>query len=176
MLKNLTWKKKNRFLLAGSFLALWLTWSFAVRNTFALRSQCADLQMQLDSAANAPSKLADLRVELQQLEAITGNHDSTASLHEHLLGVVTSYCQQNNLTLRDFAQPVRYQSEDWMVETHPVTVEGAYVPLLKLVQRLEQEKNGKVVSVDFHSKRDNKTQALSLLVTIYVQNIIRQKT
>jgi hypothetical protein len=30
--------------------------------------------------------------------------------------------------------------------------------------------------VDFHSKHDNKTQSLSLTATIYVQNIIREKS
>jgi hypothetical protein len=173
--KKLSWKKKNQLLLAGALLLCWLTWSFAIRNTFALRSHCLVLQAKLDSAAGAPEQLASLRAELHALEAITGNSDSANSLHCHLLDVVTRYCEENQLILRDFASPVRYPANDWIVETHPITVEGGYIPLLKLVHQLEQEKNGKVVSVDFHSKRDNKTEALSLLVTIYVQTIIRVK-
>ncbi|MDQ3109905.1 MAG: hypothetical protein M3R17_08415 [Bacteroidota bacterium] len=172
MWKKLTPKKKNRLLLLGALVLFWLVYSFAIRNTIELVHQCSDMQAQLDSSAGAPEKLIQLKQELQNLEKNTGNNDTSGSLHERLLGIVTNYCQENNLLLRDFASPVRYHQQEWLVETHPLTVEGPYIALLKLVQKLEQEKTGKVVSVDFHSKRDNKTQALSLTVTIYVQNII----
>lgn len=173
-MKTLTWKKKNRLLLIGALLLLWIVYAFALRNTIDARSECRTLQAKLDSSAGAPQRLTQLKDELAALDAITC--DSGNSVHEQLLGVVTNYCGQHGLTLRDFAPPVRYRSDAWTVETHPVTVEGNYISLLQLVHRLEQEKNGKVVSVVFHSKRDNKTQALALLVTIYVQNIIREKS
>ena len=173
-MKTLTWKKKNRLLLLGVVLLLWTVYTFALRNTISARSECRTLQAKLDSSADAPQRLLQLKEELRELETITS--DSGSSVHEQLLSVVTNYCEQHQLTLRDFAAPVRYHSEAWTVETHPVTVEGNYISLLQLVHRLEQEKNGKVVSVDFHSKRDIKTQSLALLVTIYVQNIIREKS
>ena len=176
MKKKISPKQKNRLLLAGALLLFWLIYSFAVSNTIELRNECSRLQAQLDSATDAPVRLIQLKTELNELESLTGKNDTSHSLHEQLLGVISKYCDDNNLVIRDFASPVRYQSGEWLIETHPVTVEGAYIPLLKLVHRLEQEQNGKLVSVDFHSKTDNKTQQLSLTVTIYVQNIIRQKT
>jgi hypothetical protein len=176
MFRKLTGKQKNKLLLIGTFLGLWSVYAFAIRNTMDARYECNVLQQQIDSAANAPSRLAHLKQELRQLETITGSNDTTNSLHEHLLGIVTNYCQENNITLRDFASPIRYAQQEWMVETHPIILEGSYIALLKFVQKLEQEKAGKVISVDFNSRRDNKTQSLSLTVTIYVQNIIRKKS
>lgn len=173
MKKKLTWKQKNRLLLTGSIIMLWAVYAFAISNTLDARSECRNLEQQLDSAADAPARLAQLHEELLELETITGK-DTANAFHEHLLGIVTQYCRENDLMLRGFAQPVRYRQQEWTIETHPVLVEGPYIALLQLVHRLEQEKTGKVVSVDFHSKRDNKTKALSLLVTIYVQNIIRE--
>jgi hypothetical protein len=172
MWKKLSHKKKNRLLLGGALVLFWLVYSFAIRNTIDLVQQCSAMQEQLDSSAGSPQKLLQLKEELRQLENNTGNADTTGSLHERLLGIVTNYCQENNLLLRDFATPVRYHQQEWLVETHPLTVEGSYIGLLKLVQKLEQEKAGKIVSVDFHSKRDNKTHELSLTVTIYIQSII----
>lgn len=174
-MKKLSWKQKNRLLLCGSFVLLWAVYSFAISNTINARSQCNRLQLQVDSASDAPEKLVRLTNDFQKLETITNTNDTSITLHERLLDVITKYCQQNNLVLRDFASPVCYKQQEWLVETHPVIVEGAYVNLLKLLHKLEQEKTGKIVSVDFQSKRDNKTQALSLTATIYVQNIIREK-
>lgn len=176
MFSKLTGKKKNRLLLIGAVVGLWAVYFFAIKNTIDTRNQCCVLQQQLDSAADAPSRLAHLKQELQQLEQITGSNDTINTLHERLLGIITNYCQENNITLRDFASPIRYHQQEWLVETHPIIVEGSFIPLLKLVAKLEREKTGKVVCVDFQSKRDNKTQSLSLTLTIYVQNIIREKT
>jgi hypothetical protein len=180
MKKKLSWKQKNRLLLFAALATLWIVYAFAVSNTLGLRSECNELQLQLDSASGAPGRAQELRSELQRLEEITGGtaDSATASvaLHEKLLSIISAYCQENNLILRDFATPLRYSQQEWIVETHPVTVEGNFISLVKLVQLLEQEKTGKVISADFRSRRDNKTQALSLTVTIYVQNIIREKS
>jgi hypothetical protein len=174
--KKMNWKQKNKLLLAGGIVLLWIVYSFAISNTLALRRDCLVLKQQLDSASGAPSRLATLKLELQQLETVTNSNDTSTILHERLLGIVADYCQQNNSVLRDFASPVCYRQQEWLIETHPIVVEGTFVNLLKLVHALEQEKVGKIISVDFHSKRDNKTQALSLTATIYVQNIIREKS
>lgn len=175
MFKKSGWKQKNKLLLIGGLVLLWSVYSFAISNTIDTRSQCNKLQLQLDSASDAPSRLIHLKQEFQQLETITNSSDTLTTLHERLLGIVTNYCQENDLVLRDFASPVCYRQQEWLVETHPVIVEGAYVNLLKLVHKLEKEKTGKIVSVDFRSRRDNKTQQLSLTATIYVQNIIREE-
>ncbi len=175
MWKKASWKQKNKLLLLGGLVLLWTVYSFAISNTIVAHSECVVLQQQLDSASGAPARLVQLKKEFNELETITNSSDTSATLHERLLGIVTNYCQDNDLVLRDFASPVCYRQQEWLVETHPILVEGAYVNLLKLVHKLEQEKTGKIVSVDFHSKRDNKTQQLSLTATIYVQNIIRSE-
>ncbi len=175
MWKKASWKQKNKLLLIGGLVLLWTVYSFALSNTIVAHEQCVILQQQLDSASDAPARLAHLEKEFKDLETITNSSDTSATLHEQLLGIVTNYCEENDLVLRDFASPVRYRQQEWLVETHPIHVEGAYVNLLKLVHKLEQAKTGKIVSVDFHSKRDNKTQQLSLIAIIYVQNITREE-
>lgn len=172
----MSWKQKNRLLFAGGFVLLWAVYSFAISNTLELRRECMGLRQQLDSASSAPSRLAALKQEFQQIETATNSNDTSTILHDRLLGIVANYCQQHNSVLRDFASPVCYRQQEWLIETHPIVVEGTFLNLLKLVHQLEQEKVGKIISVDFHSRRDNKTQTLSLTATIYVQNIIRGKS
>lgn len=170
------WKKKNRMLLAGALLLGWLVYTFAIRNTIETRSACSAIEARLDSAAGAPERLRQLQQELRELESSGGENDTSRTLHEKLLGIVSPYCSEHRITLRDFAPPVRYRTGDWEIETHPFTVQGEYIPLLKLLHHIEKEKCGKVISADFHSKQDAKTKELTLTLTVYVQNIIRDKS
>lgn len=171
MMRGLTWKRKNQLLLAGGVLLLWIVYSYAITNTLEARSSCQTLQLRIDSAATAPEQLAQLEQQLAGFSSLTMTTDSTAAIHEHLLGVVTNYCQQHNLVLRDFSSPVILQQQEWRIENHPITVEGTFVDLLQLVNHLEQEPKGHVISTEYRSRRDNKTQELSLSLLIYLQTI-----
>lgn len=172
MKKKLTIQQKNRLLLAGAALACMIVYAYAVRPTIALHDECRGIQLQLDSSAGAPARMQQLQQELKELENNPAENNGV-SMHEQLLDVVANYCEKNDLVLRDFAPPVVYRQQELIVETHPVKVEGNYIALLKLIRHLEKTNKGKVVSVDFLSKRDNKTQTLSLTATIYMQDIIK---
>jgi hypothetical protein len=78
--------------------------------------------------------------------------------------------------LREFLLPIRYHQQEWLVETHPFTVEGNFIAIVQLLDHLRKNVPGKIVSADIHSKKDNKTKTVSLLVTIYVQNISTTST
>jgi hypothetical protein len=171
MMKKLSWKRKNQLLLAGAVALLWIVYSYAITNTLNARSECKILQQRIDSAASAPAQLAALRAQMEQLKNTTSVSDSSAAAHEKLLGIITNYCQQNNLVLRDFSLAVNFVQQDWSVDNHPVTVEGNFAGLLRLVHHLERQDAGNVISTEFRSRRDNKTQALSLSLVIYIQTI-----
>ncbi|MCU0436186.1 MAG: hypothetical protein MUC87_22205 [Bacteroidia bacterium] len=176
MMKNLSWKRKNQLLLAGAVALLWIVYSYAVTNTLNARRDCQKLQQRIDSAASAPQQLAALRAQMEQLKNTTGVSDSSAAAHEKLLDIVTHYCEQNNLVLRDFSPAVNFVQQDWSVDNHPVTVEGNFSSLLRLVHHLEGQEGGNVISTEFRSRRDNKTQALSLSLVIYIQTISNSKS
>lgn len=173
-LRNLSWKQKNHLLLVGLLLGCWIVYSFAVENTLEAKTTCEQMQIQIDSAAGAPERIAELKKELLRLDALTGSSEtlnSDSAIHEQLLDLVTEYCQTNDLTLREFLIPIQYHQQEWLVETHPFTVEGNFVAIVQLLDHLRKNVSGKIVSADIHSKKDNKTKTVSLLVTIYVQNI-----
>ncbi len=173
-LRNLSWKQKNRLLLVGLALVCWIMYSCAISNTFKAKAACEQVQLQIDSAAGAPERIAELKSELLKLDAITGSSETLSSdsaVHEQLLNLVTEYCEGNNLVLREFLLPIQYHQQEWLVETHPFTVEGNFIAIVQLLEHLRKNVPGKIVSADIHSKKDNKTKTVSLLVTIYVQNI-----
>lgn len=173
-LQQLTWKQKNLLLIAGLLFFAWIVYAFALSRTIEVSAECTALQMRIDSAADVQTDIEELEVELARFNQSSGTESHIT--HEQLLDLVSSYCNQHSLLLRDFPAPMNYRREEWMVEIHRVTVQGSYVEMVQLLEFLRREKRGKVVSVDFVSKTDNKTKVRSLLATIYVQCISEQST
>jgi hypothetical protein len=175
MFKNKSWKSRTRLLLPATLILCWIMYSFAIRNTIEVRNACMQLEEQIDSAKDAPARMAEIKVELKTLEEIT-QADSSVDTHEALLDLVSHYCLKHDLRIEQLSGRIENSQQEWLVETHPLTVVGNYKSLLELVYQLEQEPIGKVVSVHFHSQRDSKTQELALKATIYIQNIRKGKT
>jgi hypothetical protein len=171
-LKQLSWKQKNRLLYGGLLLCAWIIYAWAITPTLEAKYTCDQLQLQIDSAAQAPEQIRALEAELQRLDEITGTNNShDSSTHEALLDLVTVYCESHALTLREFTSPVRFTQQEWLVETHPFTVEGDFIRLVQFLDHLRAHAPGNIVSADFHAKKDNKTKTTALLLTVYIQNI-----
>lgn len=174
-MNKLTWKRKNQLLLIGAVLLCVVVYKYAVSNTFDARATCNRLQLSLDSAAQAPQQLNRLKQEMQGFSARMIS-DTAISAHENLLGIISNYCSENRLVLRDFPPCVGFTQQDWFIENHPVVVEGSFVDLLQLVNHLEKNAPGHIISTEFKSRRDTKTQTLSLSLVIYIQTIQTKKS
>jgi hypothetical protein len=171
MIRGLTWKRKNQLLLIGAVLLLWVVYNFALSRTLETRAACIVLQQRIDSAGTAPDQLAALKREFANFQTETGVEDTSDELHEYLLGIVTTYCAANNLVLRNFTQPIHLRQQEWKIDDHPLTIQGSFIGLLKLLHHLEQEPRSSVISSEFRSRRDPKTQELSLSLVLYIQTI-----
>lgn len=171
---QLTWKQKNRLLWVALLLCCWMVYGFAISNTLTAKATCDALQLQIDSAQEAPQLIAELETQLAQLNNSTGTlHGSSAdsSIHEQLLDLVTVYCAEHDLILREFISPIRYTQHEWLIETHPFTVEGGFIEIVKFLDHLRKYSPGNIVSADIHMRTDNKMKTTALQVTIFIQNI-----
>ena len=177
MFKNLTYKKKNQFLLIGSVLFFFIAYYLALGKTVSLYRDCSSMKEQLTSLADAPGRSAALRKELADMDQKLGGRQlSDTNTQQVLLNVITNYCQSNKTILREFPKAISKRENDYMVETNFFTVEGNFVKLLNLVYLLEQkERIGRLASVLFQAKEDVRTKILSLTATIYVQNVKKIK-
>ncbi len=167
------YKKKNQLLLIGSVLFLFICYWFSFKDTIGLWSEVQELEHKMIVAKDAPQKVAIMQDKLASMNMLTGIKQSTDSeIEQELLGVVTSYCKSSGVVLRDFPKTLVSSEGDFRIETNVFTIEGGYAKLLALVYLLEQKsKIGKVSSVQYISKKDLRTKALTLTATIYLQNI-----
>ena len=177
MFKNLTYKKKNQFLLIGTVLFLFIAYYLAFGKTILLYRQCSSMKQQLSTLSDAPNRYSALEKKLSELDQMLGGRQlSDTNTQQVLLNAITNYCQSSKTILREFPKAISKKENEYMVETNFFTVEGSFVKLLNLVYLLEQkERIGRLASVMFQAKQDVRTKVLSLNATIYVQNVKKIK-
>jgi hypothetical protein len=171
---RLNWKQKELLLALSVFVGAYFIYNFAIYRTVELANDCAELKMKIDSAALVKVEINGLENELQQYE-LAGKNESSIT-HEQLLDVIDTFCSGHSITIRDFPQVRQFQTEEWQTEIHEVTIVGRYSDAILLLDYLHRSKHGRVVSVTFYSKVDNKTKVKHLFTTIYVQNIFKTAT
>ena len=173
MLKNLSYKNKNRLLIVVTLVFLLMSYFLAFETTLDLRSQCTDMKKELLIAKTAPERIVNLEMQLRSIEGVIGGQtEDGIDLQQQLLEFVTTYCDIHRITLQEFPQAISHKEEDYAVETNIFVVRGNFVKLLKMTYALEQEMRiGKVVSVEYKSKKNPRTKRLDLNVTVYLQNV-----
>lgn len=173
MLKNLTYRQKNKYLIVGTILFLLLVYWTTLSKTVELYHSNQRLQKQSNLVADAPAKIKQYERQIQQFEQRFQNVTQSGNdYQEQLLEVVSTFCQEHQLVLQNFPQPLVHTQNDFEVTTHIVEVEGSYHKLLQLVYELEQaQKLSRVASLDFRIEKDFRNKRSFLLATIYLRNI-----
>lgn len=171
--KNWTYKQRNIALLAGAVLLLVVGYVAAFGKTYHLLMENRRLEAQSHIAGNVDEQILFLKKRLSQLEAFYASTNvSATSHHEEILKQVSSFCQQNNLLVREFPPAVHYDETKYLIETNQVTVEGSFKDIVRLVYNLEQvNKAGRVATVSFEAGPDRKTRQYRLAANIVLHNI-----
>lgn len=177
MFKNLTYKKKNGLLLGSIVLLLIIVYFVAIRKTVNAYSSYKENQEKVLNANSAPQKVAYYKKKLADIENIIKKQQGSGmDNQELLLSVVSDYCNENDLVLKDFPLPVIYTDKDYTIETSIFEIQGGFIKLLKLIYELEQKTVvGKVMCVNYEIKKNYKTKSFALTATIYLQNIKKNK-
>ena len=177
MFSKLTYKQKATYLIIATFIFIILVYSLGIKKTIDLHRQCNDLHEQLVSAGDAPQQINILQKKLKEVEYLVGSSsDNEKGNSEDILEKCGQYCTKNNLVIRDFPSSCEFQKQNYQIVTNTVEIEGRYIRLLKLLYELEHDNNvGKISSVSFFLKKDNRTNRLSLLEKIYIQNVTKIK-
>ena len=175
-MKQVNYKTKNKILLGIGLLLLLIVYQLAIKKSIAAFSLNSSLKQQIEKAAGAPQKLALLEQQNLAYDAILANYKGNGSnTQQLLLSAVTGYCQENNLLLKEFPKSIFKQESEYLVETNYFVLEGGFINTLRLIHHLEQKNRiGKIASVNYQVKKDQRTQKDFLNATIYIQNVKKQ--
>jgi len=173
MKKKITYQQKLLYtLIAGALFSI-VIYKLALSKTIHLAIKNNELQQQIALNQDAPKQIEEVSQKIKKIEQLVGDKEGNErDIHQLLLESVTGYVQQNGLILKDFPQPFVISENGYITKTAQLTVEGDFVPLLKLIYFLENNyKVGKVVAVDFKTTKEIRTRKRKLNTTIYLQNV-----
>ncbi len=160
-------------MLAGSAAMLFICYQFSIKQTISEYRKHKELTQTIADALNT-GNISDLKNEYQQVNRILNDYKlDTLNPARSLLGVISRYCSLNELSVKEY-KPVGWNNvENISVFNRYIVVEGSFNECLKLVYELENnEKIGRLVSVNYKSYEDKKTGTVKLNCVIYVQNVI----
>ncbi|EDP94150.1 hypothetical protein U8527_11245 [Kordia algicida OT-1] len=163
---------KNRLLIAGFIVVLFMCYKFAFAKTFELKAEHDALIKEQQIFKNTPKQLALLKKKKQYYDSLLTKYKiGGTSLQNNLLNKVTRFSKGNNLKVVDFSAPHVYTEKSLIINTYSFTVEGHFNNILQLIYTLEQRtKYGEIVSVSYEKKKNYRKGTSYLQATIILQS------
>ncbi|MFN3402670.1 MAG: hypothetical protein ACK40G_01155 [Cytophagaceae bacterium] len=171
--KSLSYRQKNKYLLIAVICFLPLVYFLAVKKTKDLFIENSMLESKVEFLEKAPSRMQKLEARNKLMtEKLSSYFAGTEREEEHLLEVITNFCNKNRLLLRTFPKVKEDEGNEFVVINNEVKVEGDFINLLKLVYELEQKTQaGRLTSISFDSFFDNKRKKQVLVLSLYLQTL-----
>ncbi|AXG69203.1 hypothetical protein KORDIASMS9_01423 [Kordia sp. SMS9] len=163
---------KNRVLIGGFIVLLFLCYKFAIANTFALKSEYSKLTKEQKIFENTPKQIALLKKKEHYYDSLLTKYKiGGTSLQNNLLNTVATFAKINDLKVVDFLEPHVFSEKSLTINTYSFTVEGHFNNILQLIYTLEQRtKYGEVISVSYEKKKNYRTGTSYLQAKIVLQS------
>lgn len=169
----MTDKKKNIGLITGFVIALLLVYNFAIKNTLTYKKQYKNLVKEKDLLNNAESKIRFLQRKNKHIDSILTSRNISIqnSFQQTILQNITKFSNNEDIQIVNFNAPHLFSKNNTITETLTFEARGDYHTLLKLINYIEQEQLGKLLSTHFKKKKNYRTNRQYLTVVIYLQKI-----
>lgn len=173
MWEKLSYRQRFRALGLAAILLLIVCYRFSFSKTigeyhvYRGHAQTALLQNGMPSDQTLEAKEKTITAQLEQFVLDTLDNS------KNLLGIVSSYCNEHQLILKEY-KPAPLSPRDTLgVFTRTVMVEGSFLDCLKLTHALETRyKAGRVSAALFRSFTNASQTETGLHCTLYIQNLI----
>ena len=169
----MTIKQKNRALLIGLAVLLFVAYQFSFKKTFELKDTINRLTADKVQLDNAGGRLQFLQQQNAYLDSILQSNDLSANqtFEQNLLQKVNRLREAHKVKLLSLTEPHKYQADGAIVESYTLEVKGDFRNLMLFSNELEKQRLGKFASVDFEKKRNYKTRRNELICRIILQRL-----
>ena len=166
-------QQKNIGLLVGFLVSVFIAYHFAIKQTIEAKKRNVVLLKEKDLVDNAVTKIEYLHQKNNNLSSLlTSNNISIkSSFQQMLLEKITKFSKEKNITIIAFNQPHKIENNQTEIETYSFELKGNFVSLLKLINYVEHQQLGELISVNFEKKKNYKTNRNYLTSTIFLQKI-----
>lgn len=165
--------RKNKFLLVGFILALYICYSFAIANTISYYKEYLLQKENLVDQNFSPNTLKQLTLKEKQLDRllIQKNTSSSESYQNNLLKFLNTYAVRFDLKIVEFKEPYIVKSDNLTEVNYIFTLQGSYNGIILLLNQIENTPNiGFIRHVNFIKKRNYKSNTDELFTEVVLTN------
>ena len=166
--------RKNKLLLVGFALALYISYSFAISNTILYYK---DYQSKKESITTT-SFSGELRNQLLQKETELNkllsqyNVNSSVSFQNSLLKQLNVYSSKYHLKIIDFKEPHIVTEKNTTTSSYVFSLQGSFNGSVALTNMIESNPTlGSIKHVHFAKKRNYKSNLDELTVEVVLETI-----
>lgn len=164
--------KKNKLLLLGFLLALYICYSFAISNTINYYKEYHAKNEMVTDNTSSPKLAYQLHKKENQLDVLLSKYNITTSesFQNDLLKQLNNFCSTHHLKIIDFKEPHIVSDKGFISNSYVFSLEGPYNGCLSLLNKIENSPNlGSIKHLNFIKKKNFKTNVDELLVEVILQ-------
>lgn len=164
--------KKNKLLLLGFILVLYVCYSFAVSNTINYYKEYKAKKEEIAADSNIPKLVAQLVQKENQLDQVLSqyNINISESFQNDLLKQLTSYSEGYKLKIVDFQEPHSVSQKGFTTTSYIFSLEGSFNGCLAVLNKVENNPSlGSIKHLNFIKKKNYKTNTDQLFVEVIMQ-------
>lgn len=164
--------RKNKMLVFGSLLALYICYSFAISNTISYYQEYQSKSELIANNNDYPKWEHQLRLKEKQLDLALSQYSisDTESFQNELLKQLSTYSNTYHLKIIDFKEPHIFNEKGLTNLSYIFSLQGSFNGCLSLLNKIENNPSfGSIKHLNFTKKRDYKTNTDRLFVEVIMQ-------
>jgi len=165
--------RKNKLLLAGFGLLLFLSYKFAISNTISSYREYQEKAEALKTRKFSKELIVKLRQKEREMDALSATYNITnpATFQNDLLGELARYSKRFQLKIVDFSEPHVSEKNGVVTTTYFFTFEGSFNGFLILLNQIENKPElGTVKHLNFLKKHNFKSGKDEVFFKVGLQN------
>ena len=164
-------KQRNIALIVGFLLLLTISYVFSIQKTIDLKSRVKELKKEKELASNAGERIFNLQQENKYLDSILQLKELSIenSFQQTLLQKLNAFSKTATIEIISFDEPHLFREINTNLMTYSFEVKGDFKTLLKLVNTLEKQQLGEIISINFEKKKNYRRNKQELSAQFHIQ-------
>jgi hypothetical protein len=164
--------RRNKLLLLGFLVGLYICYSFAISNTITYYKEYHSKNEMITDNISSPKLAHQLHQKEKQLDQMLSHYSITASesFQNDLLKQLNTYSDSYHLKIIDFKEPHVISEKGFTTTSYIFSLEGSFNGCLALLNKIENNPTlGSIKHLNFTKKKNYKTNADQLSVEVILQ-------
>jgi hypothetical protein len=163
--------RKNKFLLLGFIMALYICYAFAISNTLDIYKEFQTKNDILIHNNGTPELANQLLQKEIQLDKLLAKHlVKTSESYQNDLLKQLNYSAKYNLKVIDFKEPHTMVEKNTTISSYIFSLQGSFSGSIALLNKLENNPAlGIIKHINFNKKRNYKSNIDELFVEVILQ-------